>query len=77
MIVQKDVIGDFRVLLNHSYRPYDVSPSHVLKRIVLPMCEDIAVLLEKGTRNDAWQTLEGFATECRKAALKARRDSWS
>jgi hypothetical protein len=30
----KDAIGDFRVLLDHSYRPYDVNPPHVLKRIV-------------------------------------------
>ena len=32
----KDVIGDFPVLLDHSYRLCDVSPCHVLKRIVLP-----------------------------------------
>lgn len=33
-----------------------------------------AVVLEKGTRNDTRQILEGFAAECQKAARKARRD---
>ena len=35
-LLSKDVIGDFPVLLDYSYRPHDVSPCHVLKRIVLP-----------------------------------------
>ena len=35
-LLSKDVIGDFSVLLDHSYRPYDVSPCQVLTRIVLP-----------------------------------------
>ena len=68
----KDAIGDFRVLLDHSYRDYEVSPPHILKRIVLPFCEDITKVLEKGTKNDAQQVLEGFAAECGKAARKWR-----
>ena len=68
----KDAIGDFHVLLDHGYRDYEVSPPHILKRIVLPFCEDITRVLEKGTKNDAQQVLEGFAIECRKAARRRR-----
>ncbi len=64
--IVKDAIGDFRVLLDHANREYDVSPPHVLRRIARPMCEGINRVLAEGTKNDAWELLEGIASECEK-----------
>jgi len=68
----KDAIGSFRVLLDHAYRSYEVSPQHVLKRIVLPLCEDVAEVVAEGTKNDAELVLRGFVSECEKAARRAK-----
>jgi len=60
----KDTVGHFRVLVDHSQRPYESSPEHVLKRMVRPLCRDFSKLRREGTKNDAWETLEGFAEAC-------------
>jgi len=60
----KDTIGHFKVLIDHSQRPYEPSPVHVLKRIVKPLCRDFSKLLEEGTKNDTWEAIEGFSQAC-------------
>lgn len=60
----KNTVGHFKVLLDHSQRPYEPSPEHILRRIVKPLCRDFSRLLDKGTKNDAWEVLEGFAKAC-------------
>lgn len=66
--VVKDTIGHFEVLVKHSQRPYEPSPAHVLKRMVYPLCRDFSKLLAEGTRNDAWEAIEGFSKVCRRIA---------
>lgn len=69
--IVKDAIGDFRVLGDHAYREYEVSPRHVLRRIAIPMCEGINRVLVEGTKNDAWDLLQGMVGECEKASRRA------
>lgn len=63
----KDTIGHFKVLIEHSLKDYESAPSHILKRMVKPLCKDISKLLKDGTKNDSWIVLEGFSRECQKA----------
>lgn len=50
----KDTVGHFEVLIEHSQRPYEPSPPHVLKRLIRPLCRDFERVIEQGTKNDAW-----------------------
>jgi hypothetical protein len=68
--VVKSTISFFRLLIEHSQREYEPSPTHILKRILKPLCRNFSEIVEKGTKNDAWETIEGFARECKKAALE-------
>jgi len=65
-LMVKGTIGHFRVLIDHCRRRREPSPEHVLERMVNPLCRDISHILLKGTRNDAWQMIEGIVTECQK-----------
>ena len=60
----KDAIGHFRVLIDHSQRDYEAHPVLVLKRMVMPLCSDFERIIENGTKNDAWRTLEGIVRAC-------------
>ena len=62
--VVKRTIGHFGVLIDHALKPYEPSPEHVLKRMVHPLCQDIHKILDRGTKNDAWEVIEGFSREC-------------
>jgi hypothetical protein len=62
--VVKRAIGHFGVLIDHALKPYEPSPEHVLKRMVHPLCQDIHNILDRGTKNDAWEVIEGFSREC-------------
>lgn len=62
----KEAVGHYRVMIDHTLQPYEPSREHILKRMVRPLCSDIQELIEKGTKNDAWEFLEGVSRECRK-----------
>ena len=68
--VVKSTISFFRLLIEHSQREYEPSPEHILKRMLKPLRHNFSEIVERGTRNDAWEVIEGFAQECRKAALE-------
>ncbi|MFQ6126996.1 MAG: hypothetical protein ACE5R6_20665 [Candidatus Heimdallarchaeota archaeon] len=57
-------IGHFRILIDHSIRPYEPSPDHLLERMIIPLCQDFARILKKGTKNDTWMLFQGFEKEC-------------
>jgi hypothetical protein len=59
----KSTISFFRVLIEHSQKDYEPSPGHILKRMLMPLCEHFEIV-EKGTKNDAWDVIEGFVQEC-------------
>jgi hypothetical protein len=61
-------IGHFRVLVDHALRLREPSQEHILHRMVMPLCADLYEVLEDGTRNDAWEVLEGFSQECQRIA---------
>ncbi len=63
----KSTISLFRLLIEYSQRDYEPSPQHILKRMLLPLCDHLTEIVEDGTRNDAWDVIEGFARECRKS----------
>ncbi len=65
-LMVKKTVGHFRVLLDHCRRRREPSPEHVLERMVNPLCDDFSRVLLKGTKNDAWQMIEGLVTECQK-----------
>jgi len=52
------------VLADHSLRPYEPSPEHILRRMIIPLCEDVRLIIERGTRNDSWDLLQGVSKEC-------------
>lgn len=60
----KSAVSFFRLLVEHSQRPYEPSPEHVLKRMLLPLCDHLAEIVKDGTKNDAWGAIEGFVGEC-------------
>ena len=62
----KSTVSFFRLLIEHSQRDYEPSPEHVLKRMLLPLCDHLTEIVEEGTKNDAWDAIEGFARECRR-----------
>lgn len=72
--IVRDSIGHFEVLIEHSQRPYEPSPRHVLKRMVRPLCRDFSKLLERGTRNDAWEAIAGFLKACNRIEETGRQD---
>ena len=63
--ISKDVVAIFKVLLDHSTRDYEPSPTHVLKRMVRPLCRELELVMQKGTKNEAWDILEGFSKTCK------------
>ncbi len=60
----KSAISFFRLLIEHSQREYEPSPEHVLKRMLLPLCRSFSEIVENGTKNDAWDVIQGFSKEC-------------
>lgn len=60
----KSTISFFRLLIEHSQRDYEPSPEHVLKRMLLPLCDHLTQIVEEGTKNDAWDVIEGFVRAC-------------
>ena len=68
----KSTISFFRLLLEHSQRGYEPSPDHVLKRMLVPLCTHFSEILAEGTKNDAWDAIEGFVRECEKAKRRGR-----
>ncbi len=60
----KSTISFFHLLIEHSQRPYEPSPEHVLKRMLWPLCRGLSEVVEAGTKNDAWDVVEGFARAC-------------
>lgn len=60
----KDAIGHYEVLLDHTQRDYEPHPIHVWKRMVVPLCNDFERIIKNGTKNDAWQTIEGIVRAC-------------
>lgn len=62
----KSTVSFFRLLIEHSQRDYEPSPEHLLKRMLLPLCDHLAEIACEGTKNDAWDTIEGFAKECQR-----------
>jgi hypothetical protein len=62
----KSTISYFKLLIKHSQKPYEPSPEHILKRMLIPICESMNEICDGGTRNDAWDLVEGFAKECRR-----------
>jgi hypothetical protein len=68
--VVKSTISFVRLLIEHGQGEYEPSPEHILKRMLRPLCRNLSEIAEKGTKNDAWEIMEGFARECKKAALE-------
>lgn len=66
----KRFLGHFENLARHSIRPYEPTPSHLKKRLLLPLCVDISNLLKKGTKNDYEVVLKGISEICKKYILK-------
>lgn len=62
----KRVLGHFENLAKHTTRPYEPTPSHLKKRLLLPFCSDLTNLLEKGTKNDFEIALTGISKICKK-----------
>jgi len=60
----KSAVSFFRLLVEHSQRPYEPSPEHVLKRMLLPLCDHLTEIVKEGTKNDTWDAIEGFVSEC-------------
>jgi len=38
----------------------------IVKRMLLPLCRGFSEIVATGTKNDAWEAIDGFAQECRK-----------
>ncbi len=63
--IVKSTISFYRLLIEHSLKPYEASPQHLLKRMLLPLCGQFNSLIKHGTKNDAWNVIQGFANECK------------
>lgn len=46
----KEAVGHFKVLMDHSLRDYEPYPVHVLKRMVVPLCQDFERILDQGIK---------------------------
>ncbi len=62
----KATISFFRLLIEHSQKEYEPSPEHILKRMLLPLCRNFSEITKEGTKNDAWDAIQGFSQECNK-----------
>lgn len=71
----KSTISFFRLLIEHSQKEYEPSPEHILKRMLLPLCRGFSEIVATGTKNDAWEVVDGFAQECRKLQSEETRYS--
>ena len=52
--------------MEHSQKGYEPSPEHILQRMLIPLCAHFHNILEFGTKNDAWEIVEGFSQECKR-----------
>ncbi|MDI6793050.1 MAG: hypothetical protein QME81_09315 [bacterium] len=62
----KAAIAFFRVMIEHTQKGYEPSPPHILKRMIRPLCSELAKIEQRGTKNDAWDFVEGLSAECRR-----------
>ena len=69
-IYLKRLFGHFSNLAEHALRPYEPTPAHLKKRLLLPLCEDISELLKIGTKNDFHEALTGISEICKKIILE-------
>ena len=44
----KSTISFFRLLIEHSQKDYEPSPGHILKRMLMPLCEHFAEIAGRG-----------------------------
>lgn len=63
--IVKRTLGHFKILIEHSLRPYEPTPQHILKRMIMPICQDVRTMQTKGTKNDSWDFLQGLGEECK------------
>jgi len=49
---------------SHEFQ-YEPSPEHI-KRMLLPLCRNFSEIAKEGTKNDAWDAIQGFSQECRR-----------
>jgi len=61
--VVRSTVSFFRLLIEHSQRGYEPSPEHILKRMLKPLCRNFSEIVERGTKSDAWEIIEGFTRE--------------
>lgn len=64
--IVKSTISYFELLIRHSQKKYEPSPEHILKRMLIPLCGNLDELVKSGTKNDAWELMEGFSKECKR-----------
>lgn len=64
--ITKSTISYFELLIRHSQKKYEPSPEHILKRMLIPLCENLDKLVTTGTKNDDWELMEGFSKECKR-----------
>ena len=69
-IYLKRLFGHFSNLAEHAIRPYEPTPTHLKKQLLLPLCEDIFELLKTGTKNDFQEAFTGLSEICKKKLLK-------
>ncbi|MEW6095430.1 MAG: hypothetical protein AB1567_02730 [bacterium] len=62
----KKTISFFEVLINHSQKKYEPSTHHILKRMIIPLCKQFSIIINEGTKNDAWEVISGFAQGCKR-----------
>lgn len=62
--IVKSTISFYRLLIEHGQKPYEPSPQHILSRMLIPMCNNFDEIIEKGTKNDTWELINGFSKEC-------------
>jgi hypothetical protein len=41
--------------------------------MLIPLCEHFAEIADKGTKNDAWDVIEGFVQECERGKRRTAR----
>ncbi|MHA1833791.1 MAG: hypothetical protein ACTSV7_07355 [Candidatus Baldrarchaeia archaeon] len=65
----KRTVAYFRNLVDHALRPYEPSPTHVLKRVLKPFCKNISFVAENGTKNHFKKLVEEISKNCKKYVL--------